>query len=214
MGRGACGTSGRTPSFSVHQIGTLTSTTKAALARTAICGRPHPWLIEAGRVLPGRAGAASRAPSNRRRASWMAASRRAGRGGGGSGMDAKRSLSVAICLQESMSRLVPHLLPAMHEARSYRTVSIDLTSQAGAGRMPIGKSLAEPGHGRRGLGGTHQLDELGSIAEFVLSTGRADHLQHVVVGHRSAVAPAAQQFGKRSDAGGETGIARRFGEGA
>lgn len=85
-------------SRSDHQIGTLTITTSATLAKAATCGRAQNGRADAGLAGTAGGGAAPAGASNRRRASAIAASRRAGRGGGGSGNSAERSLSIPIYL--------------------------------------------------------------------------------------------------------------------
>ena len=105
-GRAIRGASGTSPSFSAHQIGTLIMTTSATLASAAICGRPQPARAGAARPPTGWAVPAP-APSNRRKASSIASSRRAGRGGGGSGNRVERWLSFAIGLPGVRSRLAP-----------------------------------------------------------------------------------------------------------
>jgi AhpD family alkylhydroperoxidase len=67
------------------------TTSKVAVTKAAICGR-----CAAGHERLGRSGAASSAPSNLRIAASTAASRRAGRGGGGFGSKADMSSSTAI----------------------------------------------------------------------------------------------------------------------
>ena len=65
-------------------------------------------------------------------------------------------------------------------------------------------------HRARGLGGAHQLQELGAVAERIVAARGCSDVQDVVVGERADVAAAAQQLAEGGNAGGEARLERRL----
>ena len=88
------------------QTGTPITATSAAVARAPICGLPIRHGAGLAERVRSTAAGESATPSKRRIAASIAASRRSGRGGGVSGNDAERSLSVAIHHAPSAERIM------------------------------------------------------------------------------------------------------------
>ena len=172
---------------------------------TASCGR---CVLAQDRRGPSlAAGAASGRPSNLRSAASIAASRRAGRGGGGSGSQPDGSCSTAIYRVRSIARLNSGI-----RAAGGSGCDGPPAPQPGAGGPQA--SPLELCERPRILRRADHLHELRPIAELVLAARRGGDLQHVVIAQRAAVLAAAQQLGEAGDRRREARVLRRRGEAA